>query len=94
MSRIEDGMIKEIEDLHKAGVSWKRMFALGLEYRYISLFLQGKFTKEEMIETLYTKICQFKKRQITWFKRNKNIVWVEPKKFKEAEKAIRLFLKK
>jgi tRNA dimethylallyltransferase len=94
MSRIEDGMIKEIEDLHKVGVSWKRMFALGLEYRYISLFLQGKFTKEEMIETLYTKICQFKKRQMTWFKRNREIVWVEPKKFKEAEKAIRLFLKK
>lgn len=94
ISRIKDGMIEEIQSLHEAGVSWKRMFALGLEYRYISLFLQDKLTKEEMIETLHTRICQFKKRQMTWFKRDKNIVWVEPKKFKEAEKAIRLFLKK
>ncbi len=94
ISRIKEGMIEEIRKLHTDGVSWKRMFALGLEYRYISLFLQGKLTEEEMIETLYTKICQFKKRQMTWFKRNNNIVWVDPKKLKDTEKTIRLFLKK
>ena len=92
--RMKDGMIKEIQNLHEAGITWKRMFTLGLEYRYISLFLQGKLTKEEMIENLYTKTCQFKKRQMTWFKRNEDIVWVEPKEFVKAEKAIRLFLKK
>jgi len=94
ISRMKKGMIEEIQNLHKTGVSWKRMYSLGLEYRYISLFLQGKLTKEEMIETLYTKTCQYAKRQMTWFKRNKNIVWVEPEKLEEAEKAIRLFLKK
>ncbi|MEI7512997.1 MAG: tRNA (adenosine(37)-N6)-dimethylallyltransferase MiaA [bacterium] len=94
ISRIKKGMIKEIENLHESGVSWKRMYSLGLEYRYISLFLQGKLTKEEMIETLHTKTCQYAKRQMTWFKRNKNIVWLEPWKLGEAEKVIRLFLKK
>jgi tRNA dimethylallyltransferase len=94
ISRIKKGMIEEIENLHESGMSWKRMYSLGLEYRYISLFLQGKLTKEEMIETLHTKTCQYAKRQMTWFKRNKNIVWLEPEKLKEAEKAIRLFLKK
>jgi tRNA dimethylallyltransferase len=94
ISRIKKGMIKEIEDLHKAGVSWKRMYSLGLEYRYISLFLQGKLTKEEMIKTLHTKTSQYAKRQMTWFKRDKKIVWVEPEKLREAEKTIRLFLKK
>jgi tRNA dimethylallyltransferase len=94
ISRISDGMIEEIERLHTEGLSWKRMFSLGLEYRHISLFLQGKLTKEEMIKTLHTKICQFAKRQITWFKRNKKIIWLEPEKPEEAEEAIRLFLKK
>ena len=69
ISRIKKGMIEEIKNLHEAGVSWKRMFSLGLEYRYISLFLQGKLTKEEMIKTLYTKTCQYAKRQMTWFRR-------------------------
>jgi tRNA dimethylallyltransferase len=94
ISRIKKGMIEEIKNLHETGVSWKRMYSLGLEYRYISLFLQNKIPKEEMIETLHTKTCQYAKRQMTWFKRNKDIVWVEPEKLEEADKVIRLFLKK
>ena len=94
ISRIKKGMIEEIENLHKAGVSWKRMFSLGLEYRYISLYLQGKLSKEEMVNTLHTKTCQYAKRQMTWFKRDKNVVWVEPERLKGTEEIIRLFLKK
>jgi tRNA dimethylallyltransferase len=92
VSRIKKGMIEEIKNLHEAGVSWKRIYSLGLEYRYISIFLQGKLTKEGMIETLHTKTCQYAKRQMTWFKRNKDIVWVEPEKLGEAEEVINKFL--
>lgn len=93
ISRIKKGMIEEIKNLHEAGISWKRMFSLGLEYRYISLFLQGKLSKEEMIEILHTKTCQYAKRQMTWFKRNKDIVWVEPERLEDAEEVVEKFLK-
>ena len=94
ISRIKKGMIKEVENLHKAGLSWKRMFALGLEYRYISLFLQKKISKEEMLETLNFQTWHYVKRQMTWFKRNKKICWLTPDNISKSEDLVRLFLKK
>ncbi len=78
--RIKLGMINEISGLHKQGVSWKRLESFGLEYRQTALFLENKITKEQMIENLKKEIWHFVKRQRTWFKRNKNIKWFEPKK--------------
>lgn len=71
IKRLENGMVEEIENLHKNGLSWERMEELGLEYRYISRFLRGLITKEEMIEQLKNKIWQYAKSQIAWFKRGK-----------------------
>ena len=66
--RIDQGMIEEVENLHKE-FSWERLEKLGLEYRYVSFFLEGKIqTKKEMAEELYHAICQFAKRQETWFR--------------------------
>jgi tRNA dimethylallyltransferase len=93
--RIKKGMIKEVEKLHKDGTSWKRLNSFGLEYRYVSLYLQGKIEKEEMMEKLYTEIWHFAKRQKTWFKRDLNTIWFDPtKKSEKAEvqKEIEKFL--
>jgi tRNA dimethylallyltransferase len=76
IKRIEEGMIKEVENLHKDGLSWERMDALGLEYRYVSRFLRKLITKEEMIKKLEIEICHYAKRQMVWFKRNKEIKWI------------------
>lgn len=66
--RLEQGMIEEVENLHKE-FSWERLEKLGLEYRYVSLFLEGKIqSKKEMTDELYHAICQFAKRQETWFR--------------------------
>lgn len=90
LSRIKKGMIKEIKDLHeKEKVSWKRLESLGLEYRYVSYFLQGKLKKDEMIEKLNTEIWHFAKRQNTWFKRDKNILWINPLKKSDKQKAVK-----
>ncbi len=68
VSRLEEGMIEEVENLHK-DYSWERLERLGLEYRFISEFLQGKIaTKQEMIDKLYIAIGQFAKRQETWYR--------------------------
>ncbi len=71
IKRLENGMIEEVENLHKNGLSWERMEELGLEYRYISRFLRGLITKEEMIEQLKNKIWHYAKSQVAWFKRGK-----------------------
>jgi len=75
MLRIKIGMVLEVKKLHADGLSWKRLIELGLEYRYIALYLQNKISKEEMITQLEREIIQYAKRQMTWFKRNKNIHW-------------------
>lgn len=95
--RIKMGMLKEMERLHKEGVSWKKMESFGLEYRYSAFYLQGKISKEEIIEKLFSQIWHFAKRQNTWFKRDKEIIWITPTKktdLKRAEKEISMFLKK
>ena len=63
--RIELGMIDEVKKLKESGISSKRLDDLGLEYRYINLYLDGKLNLSEMKEQLYLKICQFAKRQMT-----------------------------
>lgn len=79
LDRIEQGMIKEAERLYKEGVTWKRMDELGLEYRYLAIHLKGHLTLKEMIQELEMEIWHYAKRQIVWFKRNKDIEWVEVK---------------
>jgi tRNA dimethylallyltransferase len=71
LKRIDQGMIKEVENLHKNGLSWERMEELGLEYRYIGRYLQGFISKEEMIELLKNEIWHYARRQINWMKRYK-----------------------
>ena len=68
-------MLAEAKKLHDDGVSWRRLEALGLEYRYQALFLQGKITKTEMIKQIEKESLKYAKRQMTWFKRDKNIFW-------------------
>ena len=92
IARLRIGMVAEIRHLHERGLSWKRMEELGLEYRYLSRYLRGKITKDEMIEQLNTATCQFAKRQRTWFKRDKRIKWFELNEMKKVEKEVEEFL--
>ena len=79
--RIKKGMIKEVRNLHeKEKISFKRLEELGLEYRHVALYLQNKINKKEMIESLEKEILQYAKRQMTWFKRDQDIVWIDVSK--------------
>lgn len=67
--RLDNGLIEEVSNLHEQGASWERLEKLGLEYRYCSLFLEGKLaSKDELFEKLNIAIRQFAKRQETWFR--------------------------
>jgi len=76
IDRLDQGMIKEVQTLHASGVSWERLESFGLEYRYIARYLQNTINHDEMTTELNTKIRQFAKRQLTWLKRDPNIVWL------------------
>lgn len=80
ISRIENGMIEEAKRLHESGISYERMHELGLEYRYLAEYLKSiekNKARDLLISTLSTKIWQYARRQKAWFKRDKNIEWME-----------------
>ncbi|WP_288605558.1 tRNA (adenosine(37)-N6)-dimethylallyltransferase MiaA [uncultured Treponema sp.] len=86
--RIQEGMIDEVENLHKQ-YSWERLEKLGLEYRFVSFYLEGKISsKEEMESQLCASIRHFAKRQETWFRgmerKGVKIHWLPRETSKEA----------
>ncbi len=88
--RLKSGMVKEVKRLHKQGLSFKRLESFGLEYKYVSLYLQKKLSFDEMLRQLSYAIKHYSKRQLTWWKRNKDICWIaNPAK---AESLIEKFL--
>ncbi|MBK7028981.1 MAG: tRNA (adenosine(37)-N6)-dimethylallyltransferase MiaA [Bacteroidales bacterium] len=80
-SRLENGMIEEVKGLLEKGVDPMMLKNYGLEYNYITRFIQGELDFEQMSGLLRTAIHQFAKRQMTWFRRmEKNgirIEWLE-----------------
>lgn len=91
--RLKEGMIEEVKELHQRGVSWSRLEELGLEYRYLALYLQDKLTFEEMQTRLESEINHYAKRQMTWFKRDERIRWFDPSKRKEILNTVRKFFR-
>ncbi len=90
LKRLKQGMIEEVKKLHKSGVSWKRLEEFGLEYRFVSQYLQNKINYEEMVKIIQKEIEHFVKRQMTWFKKDKRINWIKSQN--KAEKLVKEFL--
>lgn len=88
--RLKQGMVEEVRRLRKQGVSWKRLESFGLEYKWIALYLQKKIDHVGMINLLQKDIEHFAKRQMTWFKKDKNIKWIES--YEKAKNLLRDFL--
>lgn len=77
--RLAHGMIDEVARLRSQGVSDLRLDALGLEYRYIARYLRGDLhTLDELRTQLGIAIRQYAKEQLTWFKRDGKIRWLDP----------------
>lgn len=80
-TRFEDGMVEEVKSLLESGVSEETLIYYGLEYKFITWYLQEKISYDEMFSQLETSIHKFAKRQMTWFKRMErkgiNIRWMD-----------------
>ena len=95
--RIKEGMIDEVREVVKLGATPEFLEGLGLEYRLTYRYITGKYKSfEEYREDLFKQIRHFAKRQMTWFRKEKNIVWLNSKGdyLKEAITLIDDFLKK
>lgn len=90
-ARIRQGMLREIQRLHDQGLSWNKLDAFGLEYRFLSRHLRGQLTKDEAINQLNKATQDFTKRQMTWWKRDSDIHWISKKQ--KAVQLIRDFLR-
>ena len=94
MQWMRQGFLDEVRNLRKPldetrGLSWKRIEGFGLNYRRAAEYLQGKISREQMIEKSVSEIYKYTKRQMTWFKRDESIHWIQ--KPKEAEELVRKF---
>ncbi len=93
--RLKHGMIEEVEELLKNGITPERLISFGLEYRYLTEYLIGKITYEQMFVEILNKSKQFAKRQFTWLKRDKTIIWKKfPVDIEELETEMKDFLSK
>src|SRR5213082_2921374 len=91
--RMQQGMVQEVRSLLDRGVSHERLEALGLEYRFISRWLRGEFPSEHiMVERLKYAIHDFTRRQLTWFRKDTRIVWIEGHHPEHAEKLVQAFV--
>jgi tRNA dimethylallyltransferase len=96
VERIEkEKMIEEVKSLHKEGLTWKKLESFGLEYKFVSKYLQNKLNYDEMFADLYIASCRFAKRQSSWFRRwqkqGRDIY--EIKDLKDAKKKIENYIK-
>lgn len=95
--RLEQGMIEEVIRLREEGATDEFLYKLGLEYRYILMYLRGEFTtREEFRGELFKEIRHLAKEQMTWFRKRKDITWLDMEKdpYEEAVRLIDDFLTK
>ena len=85
--RLRDGMVEEVRALLDAGVSREFLMKLGLEYRYLTRYLNGEMGYEQMVLELGNAIKKFAKRQMTWFRREENLHWLDMAADPEAQAA-------
>lgn len=76
--RMREGMVDEVRGLLQAGCPREFLYKLGLEYRFLCRLLDGEFASgEQMCQELARAIKQFARRQMTWFRRDKTIHWLD-----------------
>ena len=79
--RLDEGMVNEVRKIIDSGVKPEDLIYYGLEYKYLTLYIIGKLSYEDMVSQLEIAIHQFAKRQMTWFRgmerRGSTIHWID-----------------
>jgi len=82
---LDNGLVGEVEALKKRGCTRDMVSMQGLGYKEILDYLAGACTLEEAADTIKKETRHFAKRQLTWFRREREVTWVEKSRFKDAQ---------
>jgi tRNA dimethylallyltransferase len=89
---LEQGLLDEVKDLYSRGYGRELVSMQGLGYKEIIAYLEGECTLEEAIEILKRDTRHFAKRQLTWFKREKEVTWVDKDAFPSEDAVLEYLL--
>lgn len=85
---LDDGLIEEVKSLAAMGYTRDLVSMQGLGYKEILAYLDGETTLEEAVEILKRDTRHFAKRQLTWFKREKDVIWVDKDQFQAEDELL------
>ena len=89
---LKQGFLKEVLKLKKSGLSWQRIEDFGIHYKTAAQYLKKEISDKEFIEKSLIGLQNYSKRQMTWFKKDKNIHWL--KNPAQAYSLVKSFLQK
>jgi tRNA dimethylallyltransferase len=90
---LTDGLIDEVKGLFDKGYTRDLVSMQGLGYKEILAYLNGEYTLEEAVDILKRDTRHFAKRQITWFKREKEVTWVDKDQFTTEDEVLQYMRK-
>lgn len=85
---MEEGLLEEVTQLKEKGYHRQMVSMQGLGYKELLDCLNGNLTKEEAVQAIKQETRHFAKRQITWFKREKEVIWIQKENFKSNQEII------
>ena len=91
---MEAGLLDEIKALKKRGCTSDMVSMQGIGYKEMLKYLDGDYTLEEAVEKVKQESRRFAKRQLTWFRREKDVIWIDKDKYEYDESRILQFIEK
>lgn len=89
---MEEGLLDEVRFLKERGVKKASTSMQGLGYKELSAYLDGEYPLEEAVRIIKRDTRHFAKRQLTWFKREKEVIWISRTEFEQSEDALLDFM--
>ena len=91
---VEEGLVEEVKSLKNAGLSIENISMQGIGYKEILEYLEGEITLDEAIDNIKQNTRHMAKRQVTWFKREKDVIYINPLEFENNEKIVDYMVEK
>lgn len=91
---VEEGLVEEVKDLKNVGLSIENISMQGIGYKEILEYLDGEITLDEAIDNIKQNTRHMAKRQVTWFKREKDVIYINPFEFENNEKIVDYMVEK
>ncbi|MCI8333081.1 MAG: tRNA (adenosine(37)-N6)-dimethylallyltransferase MiaA [Lachnospiraceae bacterium] len=89
---LEEGLLEEVKALRAEGCTREMVSMQGLGYKELLAYLEGAYSLEEAVRILKRDTRHFAKRQLTWFKRERDVIWVDKAAFSYDDEALLAFM--